>query len=327
MRSTLVIVCLLFVVTCKSSHKLTGTDYVDLSAGSAITSTINFPQEIADSLGWGDLTSAEMEKVKEEFRFSLTSEYEPHHLYRISVKRKVSGESILYWSKSRRVSFTHAHQNMRQFLKGKCTEFFETENYGYCKPEYLVEPDWGNIYSKLEDRNIWQIPGLEEMDSLNTSGTIPDSIRWVINTQVRLKDYYRDYKHINPEKYSGDANKIDLLTIIAQLQLISSRHQKAENFNLYSGVTTGARGSGFILCDENQTWRFDGDLEQLLKATGYPATFEEAENQFFYITVSGEVETEWYGYSGRTGFTKVIRPSEVNNMVTLPNNKCPDVTP
>ncbi|MBO6523090.1 MAG: hypothetical protein JJ971_04630 [Balneolaceae bacterium] len=327
MRSTVIIISSILLLSCKSSHKLTGTDYVDLSMDEIVNPNPGFPQEIADSLGWGDLTSAEMEKVDEEFRFSLTSEYEPHYLYKISVKRKVSGESILYWAKSRGTSSTYAHQNMRQFLKGKCTEFFETENYGYCKPEYLVEPDWGNIYSKLEDRNIWQLPGPQKMDSLNVTKNVPDSIRWVMKTQMRLKDYYRAYTHTNPEQYFGSQNKVDLMAIMTQLQLISTSHQKPENFNLYSGVTTGARGSAFMLCDESQTWRFEGDLEQLLKASGYPATIAESENQFFYITVSGEVEDEWYGYRGRTGFTKVIRPSEVNNMVILADDACPARAP
>lgn len=322
MRSGLIVLTLLLIISCKSSHKLTGTDYIDLSAGTLAIQNTSFPQEIADSLDWGDLTSAEL-KTKEEFRIMLTSGFEPFHLYRIYTNRNVEGESILFWPKRIAASLSDAHQNMDQYLKGRCQEIYQTRNYEYCSPEYAIEPDWGKIYSTLESRNIWSIPDQPGASADNT----PDSIKWVMNTQVRLGDYYRSYTHTNPENYTGVDYKLNLMGIISQLQLVSTGQQKPENFNIYSGVTTGVRSSAFKLCDESETWRFDGNLEELLEAGGYPARFEQTEKLNFYVTVSGIVEDEWYGNRGRTGFTKIIRPSEINDFRVISGDKCPSNTP
>ena len=70
-------------------------------------------------------------------------------------------------------------------------------------------------------------------------------------------------------------------------------------------------------------WRFGASLEELISASGYPVTVEEEEDEYFYVTVSGSVEDEWYGSRGTTGFMRVIRPTEVNNITTLSKKECP----
>ncbi|MFV1883978.1 MAG: hypothetical protein ACMZ7B_05795 [Balneola sp.] len=322
MRLILIAAILVFLAGCKSSHKLTGTDYIDLSVAQARALNTAFPQEIADSLGWGDLTSTGL-KVKEELRFSLTSAFEPFHLYRISVKRKVEGESVLFWSRKRSMYLSGAHENMELYLKGKCKEIYQTENFEYCKPGYAIEPDWGKIYSTLESRNIWSIPDTSTAQELSAA----DSAQWMIHTQVRLGDYYRSYSHTNPENYSGVRYKSNLMAIISQLQMVSTGQEKPDNFNIYSGITTGVRGSAFKLCDESESWRFEGNLEELLKASGFPAEFESSGNLNFYVIVSGTIEDEWYGNRSGTGFTKIIRPSEINDFRIISGDTCPSNTP
>jgi hypothetical protein len=321
MRFFLLVLGSIIFLSCKSSHKLTGTDYTDLGSGEALISNEYFPQEIADSLGWGDLTSSEL-KVNEEFRFTLISSHKPYHLYRLKKGRKVEGESILFWPRIRTSSFTSVHENMLQYLEGKCSDVHQTRNYEYCEPLFRTEPDWGKLYSTLEDREIWTIP-----DQPSGLSATPDSIRWVMNTQVRLGDYYRTYTHINPENYTGIDYKINILAITAQLQSVSNREEKAENFNTYSGVTNGKRSSFFKPCGETETWRFDGNLEELLSESGYPAELEQTGDSFFYVTVSGTVEDEWYANRGVTGYTKVIRPTEITNFVIVSSDKCPNSAP
>ena len=232
------ILIFLAALGCSSSHKLTGTDYVDLSTGNKFPGTQSFPTEIAAALNWGDLSSDTLKGIKEEIRVALTSAFEPYHIFRIyAAKRGVEGETALFWAKKRAVERDNLHENMKVYLKGKCTEFFETDNYGYCKPNYFMDPDWGKIYSNLEARNIWQIRDQSQLEL----EALPDTNLWYINTQVRLGDYYRSYTHTSPEQYVGILERIDILGILTQLQLVTNSMQKPENFNVYSGITNGKK--------------------------------------------------------------------------------------
>ncbi len=320
MKLSQILVLTILLVGCKSSHKLTGTDYVDLSTSETFPENVLFPTEITGALGWGNLSSDTLKGVGEEVRISLTSEFEPYHLFRMyTAKRGVEGESIFFWEKKRVLERENFHENMKFYLKGKCTEFFETNNYGYCTPNYFLEPDWGKIYSNLEARNVWQIRDQSQLELT----ALPDTNIWKMSIQVRLGDYYRSYMHTSPEQYSGILERVDILGILTQLQLVASSTLKPENFNVYSGITNGKRNSSFILCDESEVWRFEASLEELISASGYPATVEEDENEYFYVTVSGSVEDEWYGSRGTTGFMRVIRPSEVNSITTVVKKECP----
>lgn len=320
MKTKIYFVLVIALLGCKSSHKLTGTDYIDLSTGTKATHSAQFPAEIVLHSGWGDLSSDTLDGIKEEFRISLISQTEPFHLFRIYTEKKgKKGEAILYWAKKRAYQRKNVHENMKQYLKGKCEIFFETENYGYCKPEYIIEPDWGRIYANLEARNIWQIPDQSQLEL----DALPDTNGWAMNTQVRLGDYYRSYSQSSPEKYPVIPEKIDIFGVLTQLQIAANSEYKPENFNIYSGITNGKRGSSFTLCDESEVWRFNASLEELISASGYPAKITEEEEQYFYITVSGIVEDEWYGNRSNFGFKRVINPSEINSISTLSKKECP----
>lgn len=320
MKLSRILLLTILLTGCKSSHKLTGTDYVELSSGETFSQTPDFPAEIIRALGWGDLASDTLKGVREEFRISLTSEVEPYHLFRVyTAKKGVKGESIFFWAKKRALERKNAHEDMKAYLKGKCNEFFETDNYEYCTPNYFPEPDWGKVYSNLEERNIWKIRDQSQLELT----ALPDTNIWKMSIQVRLEDYYRSYVHTSPEQYSGILERVDILGILSQLQLLANSTHKPENFNVYSGITNGKRNSSFILCDESEVWRFEASLEELISASGYPVTVEEKEDEYFYVTVSASVEDEWYGSRGATGFMRVIRPTEVNNIITLSKKECP----
>ncbi len=322
MKAVYLIILALLVFNCKSTHKLTGTDYVDLSTTERGVSSPYFPQQIADSLGWGDLSSATLGKVKEEFRVTLISEIEPFQLFRITKGKRVHGESILYWAKGIGSNELSHHENMKLYLKDRCTEFYETVSFGYCIPLYETEPDWGKIYSTLDSRNIWTLPDQSEIPDL----AAPDSNEWVLNTQVRLGNYYRTYTHTTPGRYLSQMEQgASLGIIIVELQRLVQNQQEQDNFNTYTGITSGVKGSSFTLCDGSEVWRFNASLEELLSSTGYPLQITEQEDLQFYITVSGTVIDEWYRSRAYSGYSRQITPTEVHGLEIISRNTCPDL--
>ena len=318
-RYLLSVICII-LLSCSSSHKLTGTDYVDLSTTMKGTISPYFPQQIADSLGWGDLSSAELRKVKEEFRITLISEIAPFQLFRISRGKKVQGESVLYWPKGSSKEVDH-YENMPLYLKDRCNEFFETLSFEYCFPIYETEPNWEKVFNVLESGDVWTLPDQSEIPDI----AVPDSNEWVINTQVRLDKFYRTYTHTTPGRYLSLMEQGgDLGIIIFEFQhLVQSQHE-LDNFDIYSGITTGVNGSSFTLCDGSEVWRFNANLEELLTASGYPLQITEQEELQFYITVSGTVDNEWYWNRAYSGFSRQITPSEIYGFEVIFDNKCPE---
>ena len=321
MRFFLIVLSLFLLLSCSSSHKLTGVDYVDLSTGSMAAVDPIFPTEIAMDLGWGDLSTDSLTNVGEEFRVSLISDFEPHQLFRVHTdKRKIKGESILFWGKTNSNERTNAHEDMKQYLNGKCNQFYETATYNYCRPTFITEPNWGEVFKDLEERNIWQMPDQSQLEI----EAFPDTNIWTMNTQVRLGDYFRSYTQTNPDKYSRAIDeRTDILGILAVLQLTKTDQYKAENDNIYSGITSGEKGSSFMLCDESEDWRFDASLAELIFESGYPAKIDETEDQYFFITVSGTVEDEWYANRGNSTFLRVIQPYQIYNLSTVSKKECP----
>lgn len=308
-----------FLVGCSSSHKLTGTDFVDLSAGEIFPKSSLLPSEVVDSLGWGDLSSNTLSDVNEEFRFVLQSENEPFQLVRIFKKKKVKGESVIFWTKQKDEVTINAHDNMKRYLEKKCSEFFETLSYEYCLANYDTEPDWGRLFNLFESSGIWQALDESELEI----EAKPEGKMWTFHTQVRLNNYYRSYSHSNPEQYPSLPEKTNVLKILNQLQSIFVSQKDPDNFNTYSGITTGKKGSAFILCDESEAWKFNVDLEELSKSGGIPITVEQNEENFYYITVSGTVDDIWYGNRLDLGFTREISPTELNTISVISNKKCP----
>ena len=313
------LIFLVFVQACSFSHKLTDTDYSDLATGEEPRRSAYFPNEIAEELGWGDLASDMLKNVNEEFRFTLKSDFEPYHLFRISRTRKVKGESVLFWAKNNLHDATNPHKDLKKYLKERCTDFYEAQNFEYCLPNYLKEPNWEAVYSNLEVGNVWKIPDQSQLEIESP----PDSNRWVMDVQLRLNDFYRLYTHTSPEFYVGQIDAIDIMAIVVQLQLVVTSQTKPDNFDVYSGITSGAVGSSFTLCDKSEVWRFDGDISRLLNLGGVPSHSYNTEDAMFYVVVSGTVDDEWYSNRKSSGFLKTLLPKEVNEISVVSNNKCP----
>lgn len=304
---------------CSTSHKLTGTNYVDLANGGQMQVDENFPTEIAGALGWGDLASDTLENVVEEFRFSFTSEFEPHHLIRVSKERNVTGSMVLYWRKKENINLLEPYKNMKQYLKGRCSAIYTTERYEYCIPNFKVEPNWGQVYSRLETRGIWVRPDQTDL----ALESLPDSNIWVMNTQVRLGDYFRTYTHTSPEQYAGLNGESNLLGIISELQTISNIQESPDNFNSYVGITSGKVGSKFFLCSETDTWRFNAEMEDLVNRSGLPNKIDYSTDGLFYVTISGTVQSVWYTNRNNNGYEKEITPSEIHSIRVVSKRECP----
>lgn len=317
MRKKPILLAIFIVTACSSTHKMSETSYQDLTSGSVVQSNPAFPSEVEEAVGWGNITEGKFKKGQEEMRFNLTSQSEPYHLFRITNRKKVGGEVILYWEKEDIAK----SERMNDFMKGRCDEIFETQSYEYCYPIYMTEPNWPLLYNSLESSNVWTIQDQAELsvDSLD------EQSYWKIDVELRLRDYYRSYDHVSPDQYR-DVEAGRLATSIAgRLKTMTYNFLAAENFDTYSGVTNGKPGSDFIECNKNEIWRFNGNLQELIEQSGYPVSLEGQENIYFYITVQGTIREVWHSNRGESGAVKNLYPSEINNISIVETGTCSEI--
>ncbi|MEQ9264522.1 MAG: hypothetical protein RLN81_04835 [Balneolaceae bacterium] len=214
---------LLLLMGCnRTTNKLADSNFRDLSVEPLPQRALSFPAEIEDSLGWGNLVESPFKKKQEEFRFVLTSNKAPYHLFKISNRKGIKGESVLFWEKETSASLTDAFQNMEQHLNGRCSEFKETAQYQYCTPIYSVEPNWEQIYNALERDSIWTLSG--------QSSSAQSGNSWKFNTQVRHGNYYRSYSYTNPDQSQKTPEILNALSVITQLNRVSESFFKTDNF-------------------------------------------------------------------------------------------------
>ena len=122
-----------------------------------------FPQEIADSLGWGAMYEGTLGEEEEEFRVVLSSPISPYHALRIKKTKDIEGAYVLFWEKNAAIDVESPQRNIRWFIQGECKDFKETVQFEYCTPEWFEEPDWQRVYKKFDQSDIWT---LEPADSL-----------------------------------------------------------------------------------------------------------------------------------------------------------------
>lgn len=124
--------------------------------------------------------------------------------------------------------------------------------------------------------------------AFESSTTNPDDGElWGMVFQVRKGMYFRTFSHENPDLYNGTSEALDVLSVAAQLRLIANNFVPPINYNTYAGVTNGLRGSEFIPCGVNETWRFDANLTELMTKKGMPTVTQQQDQLLFQVKVSG----------------------------------------
>lgn len=306
----------LMLVGCDSTHKLTGTDYVDLETEQAPQVVSDYPSVIADTAGWNDLTTELKPKGTEEIRFWFSSSLYPSHLIKLTKSKKgdVNGEVILYWpNKSNQVQPDYTHQTMMYYLDGTCDKFYSVGSYGYCYPKLDEDIRWASIYSAIEGEGFWQLPA-----GVNPAETEKD---WQMYVQVRLRNYYRDYQHLSPHAYEDKTLSRQVMSLARAVKIITGRFEASNGTNSFEGITDG---NSFTLCDSSETWDFVGDLNGLLNKAGLKTSVNtEKEKSRFYTLIKGRVSSVWYNEWATGEFDRKLYPNEIYNIRVVNQFECP----
>ncbi len=310
-------ICLL-AIGCGSTHPITTVEHTDLSAGIDGRRITEFPSPIVEALEWKNLSSADATNVDEEFQIAIYSETSPYHLFRISPGKKNPGEVILFWPLDGSSKSAVPEKNMHEYLSTICDEFERTGPYEYCAPKFNSGNDWGRIYSNLVQRNIWTLPDGSEI----ATSQAEDRQQWGMVFQIRKGMYFRTISHENPDLYNSTAEAFDVLAITAQLRLITNNLVPPINYNTYSGITNGLKGSAFIPCGLNEQWRFDANLTDLISSKGIPTAVEKQDELLFKVKVAGMLRDEWYANRRSTGYTKIITPVEISEVSVVTDTTC-----
>lgn len=304
--------------SCGSTHKMSKVEHVVLPT-TLLSSPRAFPQEIADSLGWGAMYEGTLGAEEEEFRVVLSSPISPHHALRIKKTKDIEGAYILFWEKNLAIDVESPQHNIRWFIEGECKDFKETAQFEYCIPEWFEEPDWQRVYQKFDQSDIWT---LEPADSLvRDSLSLEDE--WVLHVEARVENYFRRYQHLSPDTYEMSSTSSDVLNMVAQMKALRDATIQRDNFNVYRGYMKGPSGPEFVLCDESETWYFDGHLEDLVVTSAYPVLIDGASEQHFYVELRGQVRDQWYTEWLDQSYTRVIIPDEINEIQLISGPRCP----
>ena len=323
----IIIILGLLLVGCNTTHKLTGTDYVDLEIESAPAESDEFPEEIVRDAGWDDIRSDLKQKDKyEELRLWLTSDLYPSHIFKITKKRKnVEGAAILYWPRDT-IRTDHGtvylQPRMMQMLEGGCTSFHEAGEYGYCIPEFKEKLDWENVYQRFESVDFWQIQGSKNEPG-NSMEENEKSKNWHVFAQMRLGNYYREYDHKNPHTYANDtlSNRVNQLS--REAERISESFEQPIPTSTFQGVTNGVK---FVRCDSLETWQLQNNLAELLTSSGLQAIVDvEGASNLYYLMLKGWVRQNWYHEWVKLDYDRNLYANEMYDIRTVKDFKCPDV--
>lgn len=323
-RKTVILTALVAFVSvsmlssCGSTIKMSKVEHVVLPT-TVLSSPRAFPQEIADSLGWEAMYEGVLGAEEEEFRVVLSSPISPYHALRIKKTKDIEGAYVLFWEKKSAIDVESPQRNIRWFIQGECKDFKETAQFEYCIPEWFEEPDWQRVYQKFDQSDIWT---LEPADSLvRDSLSVED--QWVMHVEARVENYFRRYQYLSPDTYEMSSTSSDVLTMVSQMKALRDATIQRDNFNVYRGYMKGPSGPEFVLCDESETWYFDGHLEDLVVTSAYPVLIEEASEQHFYVELRGQVRDQWYTKWFDQSYTRVIIPDEINEIQLISGPRCP----
>ena len=311
----------IFVWSCKSSHKLSKMNHIDLTE-SSYTYSEDYPKELADSLAWFDLVDSKLgRKEKEVIRIWINSWNEPNIFISITkTKKGAKGESVFYWRLNSSNSDVK-HQQMKLFLRGRCSEVKRTDSYGYCIPKYQNQVNWEEVYNTLEQRGIWSAKGIDEIEV----ESLPEGNIWEMGIQLRVGNrYFRTYTHRNPEKYRALEDGGKAYAIATTLQQVPENYEPSTELRTFRGVTVGKRNSVFRPCGSSEQWSFDGNLEDIMRSKGMSIRIEKSDSTFFLIEALGVLNQNWYTSVGEQNFNKVFTIKDVGRIDPLSINNCPE---
>ena len=303
---------------CSSTHPITEAPYTDLNGGVDGVRLDDFPHSIIGSIEWADLASPNVHSIDEEFQIAVKSNQPPHYLFRINNEEKDTVETILYWTKYEGQLALRADKNMQDHLSGTCEEFKNAGIYEYCIPQFSKATNLNNIFSNLVNFNIWTLPNDLEFDELEREMYT----NWSIMYQIRAGMNYRSFQHNNPDTYVHSTEALNLMAIDTQLKQIAMRLIPADNHNIYKGITSGIEGAVFKPCNNNETWRFNGNIADLGYKNGFPMSVLKADSVRFLVKLEGTVQDVWISQRNSTGFTKVISPISINSLTTTSATEC-----
>lgn len=309
---------------CDSTHKLTGTDYVDIEKERPPEMPEDYPEAIIEEVGWSDITTKLKENEEnEEFRIWLRSSVYPAHIFKLKKgKKDVHGEGILYWHIDTTASGAGiTNLKMQNHLLGTCTEFFTVEKYGYCIPEYSDDINWSSIYNAIESQGFWKLQGDGERAQEIETSEAPDK-NWLMFVQMRLGNYYRAYTHQNPETYADAMLRKDVIELSKAVKLIKGQFKQNVSTTTFEGVTNGER---FTLCDSSEVWELRGEINRLLERSGLKTTIDTGSGEaLYYVVIKGRVNSIWHHDWAAGEFDRIITPNEIYNIRAVNEIKCPE---
>lgn len=223
----------------------------------------------------------------------------PKSLYIISKNdNNIDGELILYWSTNdikRKPIGESSHDRMVYYLTGSCENFTLTDEVGYCSALFQEIPNWEQIYQKVTEVGIWNLPDESELPS---DGIVSDG--WGLVVELHDSNQYRTYKYSNPDTRPWpEAEKADEIYSI----IFTALDQNMEPSNvskIYRGITTGEYRSAFRDCETGETWHFraSDNLESL--ANRDSVEFPDSGENGYTVEVFGTLSPGWaakkYGF-------------------------------
>ncbi|MEO1022284.1 MAG: hypothetical protein AAFW89_07045 [Bacteroidota bacterium] len=314
MKGAYVLLLVGFVLNtaCSNSHKLSGTNHINLAEQASAVSPA-YPSALLDSLGWAPIDQRTGQESSGEERIYLVLTHPDTHQELVLLKkegRAYSGARMLFWN----VEGTEQERINRQneklyYLSGRCSETGILGNTGFCVPEQTLPVNWEEMFHQLERNEIWK---------LTPEGSAPSPTGRSIRVQVRTGDYYRSYAYGVSETQERSQ---PISSIVNTLALSRANYARGSNLNTYRGLTTGVLNSDFIRCDDSKKLQFGGNLLYTIKQSGIFVEPNANTTQWYYVVIQGQVKEESI-LSAEAGWT--LYPDRVLHFQALSSaDDCP----
>lgn len=231
------------------------------------------------------------------------------------------GKLVFYWDASnitRQPDGETTHDLMKYSMSGRCDQFRLKNNIGTCIGIFEEEPDWENIFHKLTQKNIWDLPDQSELKS---DELIIDVDGWGLVVELRDSSHYRTYQYRNP--HSRDwPEAAKAVEINAIFNSINRNVQPSDVTRSYRGITSGEYRSAFKKCDSNEVWAFraSGNIKVLAERAGIE--LPEPGDFGYLVEVFGEPTPEWLARSWNSDFIKELQTGRLISIVPATSPNC-----